>query len=171
MIQLLLDARMFVSFRDHEFAQPGAHGYRWVDVRVFGTPRGASDGELLTALVAHEQFRDDYAGGGVDPAGTRHGPYWLTHVTAHAYDAVSSTEALSTLRGWAGQHGTVPEPLEETLAAQVFAAVESATTCYRLRNLGKRAFHDWGGVHTDFHEYVVVDRERALLRLVVATDD
>lgn len=160
-----------MNFRHHDFSEPSAHGYRWVDVRSFGIPRGAQDGELLTALVAHEQFRDDYAGGGVDPGGIRHGPYWLRHVTAHAYRAVGKAEALSTIRDWVDQYGPVPESLEEALASQVFDAVDSATSCYRLRDLGSRAFHDWGGVHADFHEYVAVDRERALVKLVVAADD
>ncbi|MEU0404291.1 hypothetical protein ABZ318_29515 [Streptomyces sp. NPDC006197] len=171
MTKLVLDAQVLVNFRHHDFTGHGPHGYRWVDVKSFRFPAGAQDGELLAALVAHEQFRDDYAGGGVDPAGTRHGPYRLQHVTARAYRPVANAEALRTLRGWAGRHGSIPESLEETLASTVHAPIDSATSCYRLQGLGRQEFHDWGGVHIDFHEHVVIDRDRALLTLLVAADD
>jgi hypothetical protein len=34
-----------------------------------------------------------------------------------------------------------------------------------------RAFHDWGGVHNEFHEAVLLDRTSRTLTLVVAADD
>ncbi|MFF0476390.1 hypothetical protein [Streptomyces sp. NPDC004284] len=149
----------------------GPHGYRWVDGKSFRFPRNVPDGELLAALVAHEQFRDDYAGGGIDPEGIRHGPYWRGNVTARAYEPIGNSEALRTLRAWTDRHGSVPESLEEALASAVCAVIDTATHCYHLRDLGPRAFHDWGGVHMDFHEYVAVDHERSLLTLLVAADD
>ncbi|MGW8884634.1 hypothetical protein [Streptomyces sp. NPDC055749] len=171
MTKLVLDAQVLVNFRHHDFTGRGPHGYRWVDVKSFRFPQGVQDSELLEALVAHEQFRDDYAGGGVDPAGTRHGPYWLKHVTAHAFRPVANAEALRTLRSWADQYGSLPESLEKTLATTVHALIDSATNCYRLQDLGRQRFHDWGSVHSDFHEYVVIDQDRALLTLLVAADD
>ncbi|MFC1401258.1 MULTISPECIES: hypothetical protein [Streptacidiphilus] len=171
MTQLVFDAQTFLNFRDYDFTEHGGHGYRWVDVKSFRIPQDTQDSELLTALIAHEQFRDDYAGGGVEPSGTRHGPYWLKHVTEHSYQLIGKAEALSRLRDWVDQHGPVPESLEADLASQVFAIVDSATSCYSLGDLGSKALHDWGGVHVDFHEYVAVDQERLLLRLVVAADD
>ncbi|MFF3606926.1 hypothetical protein [Streptomyces sp. NPDC002463] len=140
-------------------------------MKSFRFLQGIQDSDLLAALVAHEQFRDDYAGGGVDPEGMRHGPYWLKHVTAHAYQPVANTEALRTLRSWAGQHGSIPESLEETLSSTVHAPIDSATSCYHPQDLGHHKFHDWGGVHTDFHEYLVIDQDRGLLTLLVAADD
>ncbi|MFE5914994.1 hypothetical protein ACFQ6B_38760 [Streptomyces wedmorensis] len=171
MTELVLDTQVLVNFQHHDFTGHGPHGHRWVDVKSFRFPQGIQDRELLAALVAHEQFRDDYAGGGVDPAGTRHGPYWLKHVTAHAYRPVANTDALRTLRGWASRHGSIPESLEETLASTVHASIDSATSCYHLQDLGHQKFHDWGGVHSDFHEYIAIDQDRALLTLLVAADD
>ncbi|MEE1822222.1 hypothetical protein PUR61_08440 [Streptomyces sp. BE20] len=171
MTKLVLDTQVLVNFRHHDFTGHGPHGYRWVDVKSFRFPQGIQDSELLAALVAHEQFRDDYAGGGVDPAGMHHGPYWLKHVTAHAYRPVASAEALCTLRSWAGQHGSIPVSLEETLASTVHALIDSATNCYHLQDRGRQEFHDWGGVHIDFHEYVVIDQDRTMLTLLVAADD
>ncbi|MGW8882032.1 hypothetical protein ACWGRV_07975 [Streptomyces sp. NPDC055663] len=171
MTKLVLDTQVLVNFRHHDFTGHGLHGYRWVDVKSFRFPQGIQGIELLAALIAHEQFRDDYAGGGVDPAGMGHGPYWLKHVTADAYQPVANTEALRTLRSWASQHGSIPESLEENLASNVHAPINSATSCYHLQDLGHQKFHDWGGVHTDFHEYLVIDQDQALLTLLVAADD
>ncbi|MFF4875105.1 hypothetical protein [Micromonospora sp. NPDC000668] len=42
---------------------------------------------------------------------------------------------------------------------------------YRLRDLGRAAFHDWGGVHNDFHEFVLIDHANRTLVLIVAADD
>ena len=171
MTQLVLGTQLLVNFRQHDFTGHGAHGYRWVDVKAFRFPQDALDGELLAALVTHEQFRDDYAGDGIDPAGLRHGPYWLRHVTARSYEPVSSSTARGALRGWTDQRGSVPQSLEEALASTVHAVIDSATSCYRLRDLGRHAFHDWGGVHTGFHEYIAIDRQQSLLTLLVAADD
>ncbi|SEP05074.1 hypothetical protein SAMN05216267_108011 [Actinacidiphila rubida] len=126
---------------------------------------------MLAAVVAHEQFRHDYAGGGVDPGGTRHGPYWLRAVKSGDYQPVTRTEATQVLAEWANQHGGLPGSLEDALEATLFAAVNSASRLYRLPGLGRDAFHDWGGVHIDFHEFVAIDDDRRVLTLLVAADD
>ncbi|MBC3840694.1 hypothetical protein GXW82_11715 [Streptacidiphilus sp. 4-A2] len=160
-----------MNFRDHPFPDGSGHGYRWVDVKTFRFPRDSQDAALLAAVVAHEQFRDDYAGGGVDPGGTRHGPYWLRTASSDDYRPVTCTEAAQVLRQWADQHGSLPRSLENALEASLFTAVNSASRLYRLRDLGSTAFHDWGGVHIDFHEFVAIDDHRQILTLLVAADD
>ncbi|WP_327257107.1 hypothetical protein [Streptomyces sp. NBC_01244] len=162
----------FINFRDHVFNESGGHGYRWIDIKRFRLPADApGDPAVIAALIAHAQFRDDYAGGGVEPDGTRHGPYWTQNVTVDAYRAISRNGAAGTLQSWASQHGPLPSSLEDVLAREVYPAVRPATSCYELSNLGPEAFHDWGGVHIDFHEFVVIDRRDSSLTLIVAADD
>jgi hypothetical protein len=161
----------FANFRDHVFPEDSTHGYRWVDLKSFRFRQGGQDGELLAAVIAHEQFRDDYAGGGVDPDGTRHGPYWLRSVSPEGYQPVSRDMATQTLRRWAWQHGEVPDSLRDVLDAALFTVVNSASRLYRLCDLGSTCFHDWGGVHLDFHEFIAIDEERHSLTLLVAADD
>ncbi|MEU6848410.1 hypothetical protein ABZ901_00465 [Actinacidiphila alni] len=168
---LVFAGRAFVNFRDHTFADPGGHAFRWADVKTFRLSPAAPDAGLLDLLVAADEFRDDYAGGGIDPAGLRHGPYWLRHVTADAYEPVTGTAAVRTLRRWADQYGPLPATLEQALHQHVFAALTAAPRCFALRDLGRSAFHDWGGVHTAFHEYAAIDRDRSRLTLIVAADD
>lgn len=171
MTELDLVGPTFVNFRDHVFPEGSTHGFRWVDLKSFRFRRGSQDAELLAAVIAHEQFRDDYAGGGVDPDGTRHGPYWLRSVSPDGYQPVSCTVAAQTLRDWARQHGELPDSLSDALDTAMFTVVDSACRLYRLRDLGSTCFHDWGGVHIDFHEFIAIDDERQLLTLLVAADD
>lgn len=162
----------FINFRDHVFDESGSHGYRWIDIKTFRLPADAgSDQNLLTALIADVQFRDDYAGGGVEPGGTRHGPYWTRNVTLDAYRAVNQDDAAQTLQTWAGHHGPLPNTLEDVLVREVYPTVRTATSCYELLELGREALHDWGGVHIDFHEFVAIDRQASSLTLIIAAAD
>ncbi|WP_326658992.1 hypothetical protein [Streptomyces sp. NBC_00385] len=170
--QLTHEASTFINFRDYKFRDPKAHGYRWVDIKHLRLPAESVGGrELLAALIGHEQFRNDYAGGGVLTDGTRHGPYWLELVTPDAYEAVSRKECAHTLWGWANQFGDVPSKLNADLQQEVFDRLAAADHVHYLNGLGDGAVHDWGGVHEDFHEFVLVDRSAGRISLVVAADD
>jgi hypothetical protein len=170
--ELTYSGNTFINFRDHAFSDSGAHGYRWINIKKFRLPADASqDRDVLAALIADIQFRDDYAGGGVEPDGTRHGPYWRRNVTDDAYRAVTEDEAAQALRSWADQHGPLPRMLEDVLVREVAPVIRAATSCYELLDLGRDAFHDWGGVHIDFHEFIVIDRPKSTLALLVAADD
>lgn len=163
---------VFINFRDHVFDESGGHGFRWINIKRFRLPADEPGGQdVLAALIANVQFRDDYAGGGVQPDGTRHGPYWTRSVTVDAYRAVTRDDAATTLRTWADRHGPLPGTLADVLAREVHPAVRTATSCYELPDLGREAFHGWGGVHTDFHEFVAIDRPESSLTLIVAADD
>jgi hypothetical protein len=125
-------------------------------------------------MVAHPSGRErqpTYAGGGVDPDGTRHGPYWLRSVSPDGYQPVSCDMATQTLRRWACQHGELPESLRDVLDTELLTVVISASRLYRLRDLGSTCVHDWGGVHLDFHEFITIDEERQSMTLLVAADD
>jgi hypothetical protein len=163
--------QIFINFRDF-FGRSPDHAYRWVDLKRFCLARPAgSDMQILDALIRHDHFRDDYAGGGVEPEGTRHGPYWLDRISAHAYELIDETAATYVLDAWAGQYGELPHALKAALERDVHSVVHAATSRYRLKALGEGALHDWGGVHLEFHELVVIDRRTSTLALIVAADD
>ncbi|MEV0176078.1 hypothetical protein AB0I00_33825 [Streptomyces sp. NPDC050803] len=161
---LIHEDSAFLNFRDGTF--------RWVDVKYLRLPaEPAGDRELLAALVGHEQFRDDYAGGGVLPEGTRHGPYWLRLVTPDAYEDVGREKSAHVLREWADRFGVLPGELEADLRRLVFDPLAAADAVHHLSGLGDEAFHDWGGVHGEFHEFVLLDRTAGRITLLVAADD
>ncbi|MFC9795617.1 hypothetical protein [Streptomyces sp. NPDC057695] len=88
--QLTREACVLIDFRNYKFQDPRSHGYRWVDIKHLRIPAESGGAqELLAALIGDEQFRDDYAGGGVLSEGSRHGPYWLRLITPDVYEAVS----------------------------------------------------------------------------------
>ncbi|MEF3113830.1 hypothetical protein [Streptomyces chrestomyceticus] len=61
----------FINFRCY-LPDPKEHGFRWVNIKQLRfSAESVDDRGLLTALIGHEQFRDDYAGGGVLPEGPR----------------------------------------------------------------------------------------------------
>ncbi|TVZ79111.1 MULTISPECIES: hypothetical protein [unclassified Streptomyces] len=166
------EGRAFINFRNYSFQDPWSHGFRWVDVKRLTFPaESVGDRELLAALIGHEQFRDDYAGGGVLPEGTRHGPYWLRMVTPDVYEPLSGEKSAHILRQWANQFGRVPAELEADLQQEVFDHLSAADHIYYLSGLGDDAFHDWGGVHDCFHEFVLIDRSAGQISVLVAADD
>jgi hypothetical protein len=170
--EVTYEGSTFINFRDYRFQDAKAPAYRWVDVkRLRFASDSAGDKELLAALIGHEQFRDDYAGGGVEPEGLRHGPYWLRAVTPDAYEAVGRERSDRILREWADRFENVPAELAADLRREVFDRLAAADRVYHLRELGDDALHDWGGVHSEFHEFVCVDRSAGQLTLLVAADD
>jgi hypothetical protein len=161
----------FINFRSY-VPDPKQHGFRWVDIKQLRfSAESVADRGLLAALIGHEQFRDDYAGGGVLPDGTRHGPYWLRLITADLYEYISREKAVQILREWMDPLWDVPTELEADLQREVFARLAAADGIYHLGELGDEAIHDWGRVHDCFHEFVLIDRSVGRITLIVAADD
>ncbi|MFE5005712.1 hypothetical protein ACFRJ3_13900 [Streptomyces sp. NPDC056696] len=148
-----------VNFRDFDFGE-ASHGYRWINTKRFGLPPDAPDDRaLLAALIAHPQFRDTYDGAGVQDR-PRHGQWWLERITPGAYQTVDASMATGRIRAWAGRHGDVPQELEARLEEHLYAPIPSATSRYVLGELPEDALHEYGPIHIDFHELVLVDRPR-----------
>ncbi|MFI6097927.1 hypothetical protein ACIA8G_20400 [Lentzea sp. NPDC051213] len=143
--------------------------YRWVHITRFRIPAVADDSSALAALIEHELYGNNYAGGdpGDDP--TRHGPYWRDRVTPAVFDLVGGDTAESRLRAWARQEKDPPETVSADLEREVFQPLRAAERVYRLRDLGDDALHDWGGVLWEYEEHVLIGP--ALLTLVVAAID
>ncbi|MET8809195.1 hypothetical protein [Streptomyces sp. NPDC004546] len=169
--ELVHEGSAFLNFR-HYFPDPKEHGFRWVDVKQLRFSAGSiDDRELVAALIGHEQFRDDYAGGGVLPEGLRHGPYWLRLITPDVYEPISQEKAVQILREWVDPLWDVPTKLEEDLQREVLDRLAAADGIYYLSELGDEAIHDWGRVHDYFHEFVLTDRSTRQITLIVAADD
>ncbi|MFE5220263.1 MULTISPECIES: hypothetical protein [unclassified Streptomyces] len=161
----------FINFRRY-VPDPKEHGFRWVDIKQLRfSSESVDDRGLLAALIGDEQFRDDYAGGGVLPEGPRHGPYWLRLITPDLYESISQEKAVQILQEWVDPLWDVPTELEADLQREVFARLAAADGIYYLRELGDEAIHDWGRVHAYFHEFVLIDRSAGRITLIVAADD
>jgi hypothetical protein len=160
----------FINFRDFDFGE-GSHGYRWVNVKRFQLSSEAlDDRDVLAVLIAHPQFRDTYDGAGVQDW-PRHGQWWLDRITPDAYETVDAATAVDTIHSWANQHGAVPESLASRLRQEIYTPIRKATSRYLLGQLPEDAFHDYGPIHIDYHELVLIDHPAATLTLLVAADD
>ncbi|WP_147404062.1 hypothetical protein [Nocardia panacis] len=162
----------FINFRDFEFEEEGRHRFRWIDSKKFDLLRPDLDDKfVLGALIAHPQFLDDYVGGGLDPEGLRHGPYWLSRISPDTYRKVDNATALDVLEQWISGCGMIPESLRVEIDHKVLDPVREATACYLLRTLDNTAANDYADIHNEFHEIVLIDRGTRRILLIVATDD
>lgn len=145
---------------------------QWIDIKRFTiTAPVGSDHDPLAALIGNEYFRDDYIGGGVDPVGVCHGPYWLERITPESYTPVSAESLVALVTRWVDQCGVVPDALRQVIEQEVFIPARAATTIMLLPRLGDSAVNDYGFIHTEFHEIVTIDTASRTLRLIAAADD
>jgi hypothetical protein len=79
----------FINFRD------GSYQWVWVDRYELDV---VDDQAALGAMIDHELFGDNHAGGdpGDDP--TRHGPYWRDRIRTVDHEPVPADAAESVLR-------------------------------------------------------------------------
>ncbi|MGW2090489.1 hypothetical protein [Streptomyces sp. NPDC001880] len=101
----------------------------------------------------------------------RHGQWRLDHIAPDAYETVDTETAVDVVHSWANQHGDVPESLASRLRQEIYTPICKATSRYLLGQLPEDAFHDYGPIHIDYHELVLIDRPAATLTLLVAADD
>lgn len=66
---------------------------------------------------------------------------------------MAPADAIRTLRGRVARYDRVPASPEAVLEERVYRVIGPGTGCHRLADPGRDAFHDWGGVHCDFHAY------------------
>ncbi|MFB6837886.1 hypothetical protein [Streptomyces sp. NPDC056361] len=162
---------IIINFRDFAFPEGKGHGYRWVHLKRFRLPSDVpGDRDLLAALIAHPEFRDTYDGAGVwlEP---RHGQWWSDRITPDTYLPVGDETATDVIRSWAAGGVGVPVDLAERLQEAVYTPIHHATSRYALGDLPDDALHDYGPIHIEFHELVLVDRRKGALTLLVAADD
>ncbi|MDQ0846979.1 hypothetical protein QFZ68_006659 [Streptomyces sp. V1I6] len=161
----------FINFKDFDFPDGRGHGYRWVHIKRFHLPDDSpTDQDLLAALIAHPEFKDTYDGAGIrlEP---RHGQWWSDRITPGTYMAVDESSATGTVHTWATGGVPLPPDLDARLREAVYIPIRQATSRYALGDLPEDAHHDYGPIHIEFHELVLIDRRVGTLALVVAADD
>ncbi|MEV4680010.1 hypothetical protein [Streptomyces kurssanovii] len=121
-------------------------------------------------MIAHPQFRDTYDGAGIwlEP---RHGQWWAHRITPGTYVAVDESSATGTIHTWATSGVLPPPDLDARLQEAVHTPIRQATSRYALGDLPEDAQHDYGPIHIEFHELVLIDRRVGTIALLVAADD
>ncbi|NLU83611.1 hypothetical protein [Rhodococcus sp. HNM0569] len=166
------ERRSFINFRAFSFGEGSHHRNQWIDVKCFRMlDRELDDRSILAAMIGQVEFRDDYVGGGADPAGTRHGPYWLHSITPDQYRPTDGADTIQLLRRWTAPCGVLPDAFEDAIERAFRVLVRGAARVYTLAQLHGPWVHDYGDIHTEFHEIVVIGRKLGQVVLAVAADD
>lgn len=145
----------------------------WLDTKAFRIDMAdAAPGDILAALIEHRQYRDHYAGLSADAQNQDlHGPYWRSAIRPETFQAVDFATAEAELVDWAKAF-EVSAPL--VLSELGALLLDRRSLLYRLPDLRSTAEHAWGwsvGAIGGFHEFVVIDRGRKLVTVMVASDD
>jgi hypothetical protein len=141
----------------HTFINFDNGSFQWIDVQRFRFTDALepSHPDLLTAVIAHEVFGNDYATRpGNNPE--RHGPYWRDRITPASYYPMAPAAAEQELRTWTEQFVPLAPETRLQVEQQVVEPLRATDAVYRLRDLGPDALHDWRGVHNEFHEFVLL---------------
>lgn len=155
--------------------------FMWIQLTHFAVKEAQDDCSLLTSLVASDGYAHDYASPFDGEASVSepaiHGRWWRSSIHADAFEAWAAGDAASLLQSWAdNQDWTDPDfrqppPVQEQLK-EVYALLRTGEL-YKLVNPGSEYEHEYGFVtgQLGFHEFVVIDRSRHLVHVVVASDD
>jgi hypothetical protein len=146
--------------------------YRWVSVKRFTCDPAASDEALLSALVRHWRYRDNFLSPDSHEQDTQtvHGPYRLAQIVPSSFECVDPDVAAGVVEEFSGLDDCPPLPeVCENIEAAVMSSLQGSA-CYRLRDL-PHAIHEYGFVLMEFRELAVVKWGRTeLLSVVMAID-
>lgn len=172
----MIDVESALTYEHGQVVYLDKGTYHWVSLKRFHIDQDLTDGELLSALIAHWAYHDHYAGEDAikQDHHSLHGPYRLECITAETFQPARPAVAHALLQAWAEEAtaGSPSAPVQSELDAKVYPLLE-AVALYQLPGLRPEAEHDWGWVvgKEAFLEYVSIARTGRVLTLIVAADD
>jgi hypothetical protein len=155
------------------------HTYMWIDLMHFLYETAQDDRSLLASLIASPAYAHGYASP-FDPAEVVtepavHGRWWRDSIHPELFTPWTASNAQALIQDWAdNQNWTHPgfrqPPAVQQRLQDVYALLRSGDL-YKLDN--PAAEHDWGWVvgTKGFHEFVVIDRSKHRVHVVVTADD
>ncbi|MET9398463.1 hypothetical protein [Kitasatospora sp. NPDC002965] len=87
------------------------------------------------------------------------------------YESLDALAAAAVIRSWAADGAATPVGLDTRLTTDVCTPIRNATSRYLLGELSEDACLDYGPVHVEFHEPVLIERRMGVLTLLVAAAD
>lgn len=153
---------------------PLADTSMWVSLKSFSIDDGAGDVDLIRDLLTTRAYNDSYTSGPPDSQRVGvHGPFRLESLDPRAFAPVTAAEVAAVLTEWAADAGVRMDSAGSELQSRVYDVLARADSIYAFPSLDESARHPGGWIvgQGGFHEYVVIDRARSRLTLVVASDD
>lgn len=166
--------------------------FMWVQITQFGDTADDDD-STLAAMIASPAYDDDFSTAfnlehrlrqeqqphAVPQSSTPpvHGRWWLSAIGVDSFRSTTAFDAEARIRSWADHQDwidpTYRQPPEVHGRLERVYEVLKAGNIYTLVNPGDEAMHDFGFStgRLGFHEFVVIDRRRQLVHVVVASDD
>lgn len=86
-------------------------------------------------------------------------PVLAYRITSDCFALTAIDVGETLLRGWAEQYVPLTADVRVSLDRELYQPLRAAGRVYRLRDLGPTAYDDWGGIHNEFHELVLLDRD------------
>lgn len=148
----------------------------WIDWVKFDIVEGASgDVDLLTALLSHMEYANDYLGPRElrTSPGDAHGPYILGELNSAMFEQILPTTAKNDISKWLVDRSE-PEWTFRHLGSAFIDQLPDSGSTYRLPDMRPEHITEIGwivGSDGGFNEWVFIDENCATLTLVVATDD
>jgi hypothetical protein len=155
--------------------------WMWIQLTRFALETAQDDRSLLAVLIASPGYAHDYASpfdaaaAVTEPA--VHGRWWRSSIHPELFIPWTAHDAESVIQGWADHQDRADPDFRQPPDVQgrlqdVYALLRSGDL-YKLDNPGPEDEHEYGSVTggMGFHEFVVIDRNRRSVHVVVASDD
>ena len=155
--------------------------WMWIQLTHFAIETASDDRSLLASLIASPAYAHDYASpfdaAAVAAEPAVHGRWWRSSIHPGLFMTWTAPEAESLIQDWADHQGWADPGFRQPPAVQrslreIYALLRSGDL-YKLDNPAAEDEHEYGAVTggMGFHEFVVIDRKRRSVHVVVASDD
>ena len=153
--------------------------FMWIQLTHFAIVTAQDDRSLLASLIASPAYAHDYASpfdaAAVVTEPAVHGRWWRSSIHPELFMPWTAADAESLIQDWTGNWTDLdyrPPPAVQRRLQDVYDLLRSGDL-YKLDNPGAEDEHEYGYVTggMGFHEFVVIDRNRGSVHVVVASDD
>lgn len=148
---------------------------RWFDIRSWSFDSSLTDEQLISNLVTGQWYGDAYWSPWdmkPDSGSPRHGPYLRDSISRESFQEISAEDALVRLNRWIFELGDIEKELIRKIENRVLFRFSEKSKFYYL-NVSNLALEEPPLVFRQggFHEFLIINREKSELTLLVATDD
>ena len=153
--------------------------FMWIQLTHLAIETAQDDRSLLASLIASPAYAHDYASpfdaAAVVTEPAVHGGWWRGSIHPELFMPWAASDAESLIQDWTGNWTDLdyrPPPAVQRRLQDVYDLLRSGDL-YKLDDPGAEDEHEYGYVTggMGFHEFVVIDRNRRSVHVVVASDD
>lgn len=172
---------MTLRLAGSDIVHMGKGTYMWIQLTHFAAETAQDDRSLLASLIASPAYAYDYASpfdaAAVVTETAVHGRWWRSSIHPDLFMPWTAADAESLIQGWADDQAWTDPGFRQPPAVQqrlrdVYALLRSGDL-YKLDNPRAEEEHEYGVVTgtMGFHEFVVINRTKRTVHVIVATDD